>query len=293
MKKIKSAIQLLRIYQWVKNGMIFFPIFFAAKINQPGLLLNAVYAFTGFSLVASSVYIFNDFYDVNEDRLHPLKKDRPLAASEISPLTAKILLLVLFFAGISIMYFPFKHLLVLGLVLFYILQNLLYTLKLKHIAIVDTAVISIGFLIRIFIGGIVTETILSQWIILMTFLLAMFLALAKRRDDVLIFIETNEKPRKNVDGYNLEFLNASMMITASVVIVTYIMYTMSVCQAGMADHGKNLYLTTFFVLIGIIRFLHLIMVKKRIGGPTKILVSDPFLMILIFGWLITFAFLLY
>jgi len=283
----------MRTYQWVKNGLIFFPIFFAAKIDQPELLLNAGYAFAGFSLVASAVYIFNDLHDVNEDRLHPIKRSRPIAASEISPTTAKALFLFLLFLGGGVMYFPFKNPLVLGLVLFYILQNILYTLKLKHIAIVDTAVISIGFLIRILIGGVVTETILSQWIILMTFLLAMFLALAKRRDDVLIFIKTNEKPRKNVDGYNLEFLNATMMITASVVIVTYIMYTMSVGQTGMTDNGKNLYFTTFFVLIGIIRFLHLIMVKKRIGGPTKILVTDPFLMILIFGWLITFAFLLY
>jgi len=243
--------------------------------------------------MASAVYIFNDLHDVSEDRLHPIKKFRPVAASEISPITAKALFLFLLFLGGGVMYFPFKNPLILGLVLFYILQNILYTLKLKHIAIVDTIIISFGFLIRILIGGIVTETILSQWIILMTFLLAMFLALAKRRDDVLIFIKTNEKPRKNVDGYNLEFLNATMMITASVVIVTYIMYTMSVGQTGMTDNGKNLYFTTFFVLIGIIRFLHLIMVKKRIGGPTKILVNDPFLLIIIFGWLITFAVLLY
>lgn len=293
MRKFKSAIQLMRTYQWVKNGLIFFPMFFAAKIDQPGLLLNAFFAFAGFSLVASGVYIFNDLHDVNEDRLHPLKKFRPLAASEITPAAASVLLLVLLCVGVFIMYFPFKNPLVLGLVFFYILQNLLYTLRLKHFAIVDTAIISIGFLIRILIGGIVTETILSQWIILMTFLLAMFLALAKRRDDVQIFIETNEKPRKNVDGYNLEFLNAAMMITASVVIVTYIMYTMSVCQTGMAGQTKNLYFTTFFVLIGILRFLHLIMVKKVIGGPTKILIRDPFLLILITGWLITFALLLY
>lgn len=154
MKKLKSAIQLMRPHQWVKNGMIFFPVFFSAKINQCGLLLNAAYAFAGFSLMASSVYIFNDLHDVREDRLHPIKKLRPLAASEINPVTAKILLLVLFFAGISLVYFPFKNHLVLGLVLFYILQNLLYTLKLKHIAIIDTIVISFGFLIRILIGGL-------------------------------------------------------------------------------------------------------------------------------------------
>jgi len=293
MRKLKTVIQLMRTYQWVKNGMIFFPIFFAAKIDQPGLLLNAVFAFIGFSLVASAVYILNDLYDIKEDRLHPIKKFRPVAASEISPTIAKVLLLLLMLAGISVMYFPFKNPMVLGLVIFYILQNLMYTVKLKHIAIVDTIVISIGFLIRIIIGGIVTETILSQWIILMTFLLAMFLAFAKRRDDVLIFIETNEKPRKNVAGYNLEFLNAAMMITASVTIVTYIMYTMSIGQAVKATHGRYLYFTTFFVLLGIIRFLHLIMVKKIIGGPTKILINDSFLLGLITGWLITFALLLY
>ena len=106
MKILKSLIRLMRTYQWVKNGMIFFPVFFAVKIDQLGLLLNAVYAFVGFSLVASAVYIFNDLHDVREDRLHPIKKFRPLAASEISSTIAKVLLLVLLVAGISVIYFP-------------------------------------------------------------------------------------------------------------------------------------------------------------------------------------------
>jgi decaprenyl-phosphate phosphoribosyltransferase len=172
-----------------------------------------------------------------------------------------------------------------------LLQNILYCVKLKHIAILDVTLIASGFLIRIMLGGAITNTLLSHWIILITFLLALFLALAKRRDDVLIFIRTGDKMRKNIDGYNLDFLNVSMSIMSAVVIVAYIMYSTS--PETVANIGQNLYFTSFFVIVGIMRYLQITFVNEKSGSPTNIVLHDLFLQLIILGWLGTFCILIY
>jgi hypothetical protein len=126
----------------------------------------------------------------------------------------------------------------------------------------------------------------------MTFLLAMFLALSKRRNDLLIYLETGEKTRKSVDGYNKDFLNASMVVMASVVIVAYILYTVSPdVQAKM--HTDQLYLTSFFVILGILRYMQISFVENDSGGPTRILIKDRFLQLALLGWLASFSWILY
>ena len=291
MAKVKSVIQLLRVQQWLKNTFLFLPIFFGLRITQTDLLINTFYAFLGFSFIASAIYIFNDWLDIEADKLHPKKKDRPMACGKISKRTALLLLLILMVAGLSIFIIKIDNTLAYALIGFYIIQNFLYTVKLKNIAIVDVTIIALGFVIRILIGGAVSNTPLSQWIIIMTFLLALFLALAKRRDDVLIFMSSGNQTRKNIHGYNLEFLNASMVIMASIVIVSYIMYATSADVTRRL--GDYIYLTTFFVIIGLIRYLQITFVKNKSGSPTKVLLSDMFLKLLIAGWITSFAVSLY
>jgi decaprenyl-phosphate phosphoribosyltransferase len=147
-------------------------------------------------------------------------------------------------------------------------------------------------LLRIFVGGTVGEVKIYMWIVIMTFLLALFLALGKRRDDVLIYLETNNLPRKSIDGYNLAFIDASMMIMAAITIVAYIMYTFS--PEIMFKFGTDkLYLTALFVLLGILRYLQLVLVIDNSGNPTELLLKDRFIQITIAGWLVTFGVLIY
>ena len=178
------------------------------------------------------------------------------------------------------------------LVLLYVGLNIIYTIKLKHIPIVDIFIIASGFVIRIFIGGVVTHIKIYPWIVIMTFLLALLLSLAKRRDDVLILLETNDRTRKSIDGYNLAFIDMFMMAMAAITIVAYIMYTMSP-EIILKFRTDKLYFTTAFVILGIMRYMQITLVEKKSGSPTEVLLKDRFLQSTIFCWIITFGILIY
>lgn len=276
--------KLFRVHQYIKNLFIFMPLLFSFSYSNLDNNLNSLIAFILFSILASSIYIFNDLMDVNEDRAHPTKKYRPLASGKVSPKSAKmlILLLSLFSLGIS---FVFNTELFIVLLVYFVL-NIAYSLKLKHIAILDIFIIATGFVLRLFAGSAVTGISLSMWIILMTFLLAIFLALAKRRDDVLLSLEGQET-RKNIDGYNLEFVNAAMVLMAGVVIVSYIQYTISPEVIERLD-TNYLYLTSFFVILGVLRYMQITFVEQDSGSPTKVVIRDRFLKVTIFLWLVSF-----
>jgi 4-hydroxybenzoate polyprenyltransferase len=222
--------------------------------------------------------------DINEDRAHPTKKYRPIASGAVSTKRAKSLILVLSLTSLSLsLILSFKLFIVL---LIYFILNILYSIKLKHIAILDIFIIATGFVLRLFAGSVVTDINLSMWIILMTFLLAIFLALAKRRDDVLLSLEGQET-RKNIDGYNLEFVNAAMVLMAGVVVVSYIQYTISP-EVIERIGTEYLYLTSFFVVLGILRYMQITFVEQDSGSPSKIVIRDTFLKVTILFWLISF-----
>ncbi len=289
-KSIKSFFVLLRPHQWLKNVFLFLPMFFGAKLTDCTLLLNTTVVFLSFCAVASSVYIFNDYHDAEEDRKHPQKRLRPLASGAVSAQGALTLMTILAASGGGTLFLLDRN--AFYLLCLYILINVSYTLKLKHIPILDVTLVSLGFVVRIFVGSQVSRVPLSIWIVIMTFLLALFLALAKRRNDILIYLETGEKTRKSVDGYNIEFLTSSMMIMASVVIVAYILYTVSAdVQAKM--HTDKLYLTALFVVLGILRYLQITIVERNSGSPTMVLIRDRFLQLILLGWLALFAWILY
>lgn len=179
-----------------------------------------------------------------------------------------------------------------ALVAFYICMNVAYCLGLKQIAIVDVIIISMGFVLRILAGGMAVGVPPSEWLVIMTFLLALFLAFAKRRDDVVIFQNTGVALRKHTARYNLDFLNQVMTIISTITIMAYIMYTLS--PAVIERFGsKYLYVTAIFVLTGIIRYLQITIVDLKSGSPTKILIRDRFLHACILGWIISFLFIIY
>jgi 4-hydroxybenzoate polyprenyltransferase len=198
---IKPFIQLIRPEQWVKNLFVFLPMFFNGQLCNTPILISCTIAFVAFSLAASSVYCFNDIFDANSDKQHPKKSKRPIASGVISPKTAYTIMSICLIMSVGILFFFEKEirLTLLGLIGFYFVMNIAYSVRLKHFAIIDVMIISIGFVLRIFVGKVAAGVWLSEWIVIMTFLLALFLAFAKRRDDVILYQNTGISPRKNTD----------------------------------------------------------------------------------------------
>jgi decaprenyl-phosphate phosphoribosyltransferase len=286
---IKNYLDLLRVEQYVKNLFIFLPLFFALKITSIDLLVNNLIAFLCFSLLASAVYILNDYKDIEEDRRHPIKKNRPLAAGIISYKKALFIMALFAIISLSISYYVEINLFL--VLLAYFAVNISYSFGLKHFPIIDLFIISGGFVFRILAGAEASGVEASMWIILMIFLLALFLGLSKRRDDILLSMN-GQNTRKNIDGYNLEFVNAGMIIMAPVILVSYISYTVSP-QIIEQFHTKYLYLTVLFVILGILRYMQITFVENNSGNPTKILLTDRFIQIAIIAWLVTFVILIY
>ena len=287
---MKQFLKLIRPHHYIKNLFIFLPSFFAGQITNTTQDENSLLAFIAFCLSASAVYILNDFNDIAVDQLHPKKKRRPLASGVISKKTALCLMTLLISCGFSLMIFlSINAAAILGI---YIIINIAYSIYLKHIAILDICVIAIGFVLRLFIGSTVTGINLSMWIVIMTFLLALFLALAKRRDDLILYRDTGKKLRRVNDGYNLQFIDSAMMIMASVVIVVYIIYTTS-SEVVHRLNTEHLYLTSLFVIIGIMRYLQIAFVDQDSGSPTKVILKDIFIQITLCAWALSFGWILY
>jgi 4-hydroxybenzoate polyprenyltransferase len=282
--------KLLRVKQYTKNLFLFLPLFFALKIFEVDLLVRAGIAFIGFCLIASSVYIINDYRDRIDDAAHPKKKFRPIASGKVSPRAALIIMVFLLSTGFTIQWYVGIEVLILSVS--YFLLNLAYSFKLKQIAIVDVFVIALGFVIRIFVGGYATDITLQPWIVVMTFLLALFLALGKRRDDIIVDEEIGQHIRKAMSGYSIQLLDYAMVTMSSVILMAYLMYTLS---ADIENKFKttNLYYTVFFVLMGIMRYMQLAFVYKKTGSPSDILLKDKVIQASIIGWIILFGILIY
>ncbi len=290
---IKSALKLIRPKQWLKNVFVMMPMFFGGSLMNTQAIYAAVVTFFAYSFIASSVYCFNDIIDVEYDRRHPVKCHRPIASGAITLSQAYGLMALMFFLSMATLLLLRVNMWVVGgIILFYYVLNLSYCAWLKQHAIVDVCVVAFGFVLRLLAGGEATEVTLSKWLVLMTFLLTLFLSFAKRRDDVIRMEETGEAPRKNTIRYNLTFINQAITITASVTLVCYIMYTVSPEVTARA-HTEYLYLTTIFVLLGLLRYIQLTVVDKRSGDPTKIMLRDRFTQVVVLFFALSFFLIIY
>lgn len=288
--KIPPALRLLRIKQWVKNLFLFIPLFFAGQLFNLSALLDLLYGFLAFSLVASGVYILNDYNDIENDRIHPVKRERPLASGEIGLRLAFSLLAVMLLAGFGLAWFVDRSFFF--ILAAYFALNLAYSFGLKQVALLDIFIIALGFLLRVVAGGVLANVPLSQWLFIMVFLLALFLALAKRRDDLCLFLESGQQMRKSVEHYNLEFLGSCLTLISAIIIMSYIMYTVSPdVQERLGS--EHLYVTAVFVIAGMMRYLQITMVEKKSGSPTEILLKDNFIRLSVLGWIIAFYVILY
>lgn len=292
---MSSILKLIRPQQWLKNVFVMIPMFFGGSLLDPGDIRASVLTFLAYSFIASSVYCFNDINDVEADRRHPVKCKRPLAsgALTIGAAWGLMALTLVLAAAFTAMLGGKEHILkVGGVLLFYYIMNLCYCAKLKQYAIVDVCVVAFGFVLRVLAGGFATDIVPSKWLVLMTFLLTLFLSFAKRRDDVLRMNETGEPPRKNTIRYNLTFINQAITVSASVTLVCYIMYTVS--PEVVARFGSDmLYLTSVFVLLGLLRYMQITVVDKKSGDPTKMVLRDRFTQLVIAAWALTFLVIIY
>lgn len=292
--QVKDICSLLRPWQWVKNIFVFLPLFFDGRILHTDELVSAFTATSAFCMASSAVYSLNDILDAEMDRRHPTKRMRPIPSGRITKAMALMISICCLFISLTIPMLlgnaiSFKLMSVISV---YLLLNLLYCIKLKHIVIIDVFIIAIGFVLRLIIGSLSANVHLTHWIIMMTFLLALFLAFAKRRDDVTIYEETGKSMRENIYRYNLPFMNLTIGVIASITMVCYIMYTVS--QDVVSRFGTSyLFTTSIFVLAGIIRYLQLTIVDVKSGSPTKVLLKDHFIHACILGWVITFFYLIY
>ena len=295
MMMIHHAIQLTRPQQWLKNVFVMIPMFFGGSLLDTSDIKSSLTTFFAFSFIASSIYCFNDIIDVEADRRHPVKSKRPIASGAISMVQARLLMLFMLVCSLATLLLldTMTHTLTVGSVLvIYYVMNLLYCSKLKQYAIVDVCIIAFGFVLRVLAGSYATDIVPSKWLVLMTFLLTLFLSFSKRRDDVLRMNETGEAPRKNTTRYNLTFINQAITITASVTLVCYIMYTVSP-EVVSRFHSDLLYLTSVFVLLGLLRYIQLTVVDKKSGDPTKMMLKDRFTQCVVLMWAMAFLVLIY
>ncbi len=285
-----NYIKLLRPKDWAKNLFLFIPLFFAGEIFNTQKIIEVCYGIIAFCCIASSIYILNDYRDIEDDRKHPVKCKRPLASGAVSKTAALVIAALLIIAGFGLSWWiRDKFTFVLGI---YFIINIGYSFGLKNIPILDIILLSIGFVLRVKAGSVIAHIPLSEWIIIMVFLLALFMAIGKRRDDVLLKIDSGTDMRKSIKGYNLEFLNVLLALVCAVIIVAYFMYTMS-DETKLRLGTYRLYYTCLFVIAGIMRYLQIIFVTADSGSPTKILYKDLFIKITLLLWIASYIMIIY
>ena len=274
----------LRPQQWIKNLFIFAPIIFSRHFLEGPLVLRTAAAFVAFCLVSSAHYIFNDIQDLEEDRLHPVKSQRPLASGRLEKAPAVAAMLVLAAAGLGLsaaLSLPFFYAAV-G----YLVLQVLYSLRLKHVVILDIFVVAAGFVIRVVAGGLVIGVGISSWLLICTMLLALFLAMSKRRHELVLLVGDAGNHRPILKEYTTYLLDQMISVVTASTLVAYCLYTIS--EDTVARFGtKNLILTVPFVLYGIFRYLYLVHQRSGGGSPEHLILKDRPLLIDIFLWVVS------
>lgn len=264
----------VRPEQWLKNVFVFLPLIFSRHLLDLELLVATGYGFICLCLASSGVYLFNDVIDIEADRNHPIKSRRPVAAGTLSLRSAVLSSVVLMAAGLAGSYLLNTYFLL--IVLAYLAINLLYTLRLKHLVILDILVIALGFILRVMAGTVLVEVRPSDWLILCTLTLALFLGFSKRRQELILIGESANHHRKVLEHYSIPFLDQMISVATACTVISYTLYTVS--DETVARFGsRNLIFTVPFVLYGIFRYLYLTYHKETGDNPSTVIWSDwPF-----------------
>lgn len=268
--KIILYAKLIRVTNWLKNIFVFVPIVFSRHLFDSDYLIKVIVAFITFSLAASLIYVFNDIVDIEKDKIHPLKKFRPLANGLMSKSEAWIAFTILFFIT-SLLCTLIRSEFVIVIFLYFLI-NIFYSLYLKNIVIVDVFCISAGFMLRVIGGALIISVYISKWLILTTLFLSLFLAIMKRRVEFVSYQKIVEQ-REVLNQYSLSFIDQMVSITAAGVVISYALYT--VASRTVLEFGtERLIYTSIFVLFGIFRYMYLAFKQNKGENVAEILLTD-------------------
>jgi len=290
-----ALLKTMRPVQWTKNLVLFAGVIFAGALDEPELLGLATAGFLVFCLLSGATYILNDITDLRSDREHPVKRNRPLASGQLPVLTAAVVAIVAAGGGLALAYriYPaFGH-----VALGYLALNVLYSLALRHMVVLDVMAIAVGFVLRAVgsvevLAGQRPGIELSPWLLVCTFFLALFLGLAKRRHEVLILGEGAAKHRSVLDHYPQPLIDALIGVVTASTVVAYAIYSIwpgTVAKVGSA----RLVYTVPFVVYGVLRYLYLVYARGKGGQPARSLVSDAPLAINIALWIAAVVLIIY
>jgi len=285
-----ALLESTRPRQWIKNLLLFAPLLFAQKLTDPPRVMRAGLAFTLFCVLSGVVYLFNDVLDRDRDRLHPLKAGRPIASGRL-PLTvalaATLALSTLAITASFVLSLEFG-----AVSLAYVLLNLVYSLWLKDVVILDVMLVAFGFVLRALAGAIAINVAISPWLILCTILLSLFLAFCKRRQELEMLVEEAGEHRAALRDYSTGFLDQMISIVTASTVVCYSFYTLTP-EVEQKLGTRYLYLTIPFVLYGIFRYLYLVHQKGQGGSPTAALITDRPLLVCVALWALACGLILY
>jgi 4-hydroxybenzoate polyprenyltransferase len=274
--------RLMRPQQWIKNGFVLVGLLFANAWHDRPTVQRVLIAAVAFCLVASAIYVFNDLLDRRADLNHSKKRLRPLAAGLISPLVAVILASLLLILGLSLGLLVSRE--VLAILMLYVLINVAYSLGLKHVVLLDVFLIAAGFMLRILAGTVGVGIPPSQWLLLCGLMIALFLGFSKRRAE-LYASSGNGGGRKVLDHYQPVLLDKMIVITATCVILTYSLYTMSPVTIAVHKTDRLIY-TVPFVMYGIFRYIFSLHSRATGAEPSQEIFRDPHILLSIVGWLL-------
>lgn len=290
MTSIKFYIYALRPQQWIKNFFVLLPLVFSQSLIQIASVGTSILAFTLFCMASSSVYTLNDLIDLEKDRVHPTKKLRPLASGKIS---AKILVAIGLILAISSIYIAFKLNAIFGFtILSYLAMNLIYSLALKEMVIVDVMCIAFFFLLRVIAGAVVIQVEVSHWLLICTATLALFLGFNKRRHELSLLGARAHTHRAILEAYSKYFIDQMIAVITASTVIFYTLYTVDPITVSRFN-TKNLLFTIPFVYYGIFRYLYLIHKRGQGGDPTRIILKDHKMIINLGFWLLTIITVIY
>jgi 4-hydroxybenzoate polyprenyltransferase len=287
---LAGIVRSMRPAQYAKNTFVFAAIIFSGHLFDQPALLRTLGAFAALCLCASAAYLYNDVRDREQDRNHPVKRERPIASGAV-PVGLAVTLATVFAAGGLGLAFAINQktgFTVLG----YVILTTAYSLMLKHVVIVDVLAVAAGFVLRVIIGAEAIAVEFSSWLVLCTFLLALFLGFGKRRNEIVLLEGNAQSHRRILGEYSVPFLDMMMAVVTAGTMMSYVLYTMD--PATLARfHGKQPIYTSVFVLYGIFRYLYLIHQKRSGGNPTEALYSDRGLQLAALLWVLSVVILRY
>lgn len=288
--KLFALVQAARPKQWIKNLFLFAPLLFSRHLFELPTIERSVIGFFLFSLAASCIYLLNDVADREKDRLHPEKRSRPIASGVLPLSWVTVALCVL---TPAVVLASMKISIAFGLtVASYLVLNTIYSFTLKEVVIIDVMTIAASFVLRIVAGALVIDVPISEWLLICTSLLALFIGFSKRRHEILILETEAQNHRRVLNEYSTYFLDQMMSLVTAATLICYILYTVS--DDTVAKFGsKDLLFSSPFVLYGLFRYLYLVHQKNSGGDPTSVLLKDTPLLVNIVLWAFAVAYIIY